>query len=191
MRDDVRAPIIYVSHAVPEVTRLATTVVAIADGRVVLSGPAPQVLSNPDLFRGLEREEAGVVLAARLVAQIPEDGLSELAMSGGRLLVPQIDAAPGAQLRVRIRARDVVLATRRPEAISALNVLDATVAAIGRRDGATVEVVLAIGEDRLIARITRRSLAGLGLVPGVPCFALVKSISVGRRDVGSFEEREA
>ena len=190
LRDDVRVPIIYVSHAIREVAQLATTVVALADGRVVLSGPAPQVLSDPDLFPGPDREETGVIVAARVIAQIPEDGLSELALSGGRLLVPQVDAAPGTGLRVRIRARDVMLATRRPEAISALNVLDATVAALGRSDGAMVEVALAIGEDRLIARITRRSLAGLGLAPGSRCFALVKSIAVGRRDLGRFEDRD-
>ena len=84
-----------------------------------------------------------------------------------------------------------MLAIRRPEAVSALNVIDATVAAIGRNEGAMVEVVLAVGEDRLMARITRRSLTALGLVPGVPCFALVKSVSVGRRDLGAFEERDA
>jgi molybdate transport system ATP-binding protein len=190
LRDDVRIPILYVSHAVPEVARLATTVVALADGRVLRSGPAPAVLSDPALFPGMDADEAGAVLSARLVAHCP-DGLSELAISGGRLLVPALAAPPGAHLRVRIRARDVMLATVRPEGISALNLLVATVAGIGRSDGAMVEVALAIGDDRLTARITMRSLAALRLAPGSRCFTLLKSVAVGHGDLGLFEVRDA
>ncbi len=112
-------------------------------------------------------------------------------LSGGRLFVPRVEAPSGARLRVRIRARDVMIATRRPEAISALNVLEAIIEAIGRGDEANVEVVLRIGADRLLARITRRSLRALELAPGAPCFALVKTVAVGPGDLGVFTERDA
>jgi molybdate transport system ATP-binding protein len=191
LRDDVRIPILYVSHAVPEVARLATTVVALAAGRVVRSGPAAAVLSDPAVFPEAERDEAGVILTARLAAQLPEDGLSELRVGEAALLVPRVEAASGARLRLRIRARDVMIARHRPEAISALNVLPARFERIVREDGPLVEVALALGDgERLLARITRRSLAALALAPGTPCFAVIKSVAVGRQDLGVFEERE-
>jgi molybdate transport system ATP-binding protein len=190
LRDEAGIPIVYVSHSLPEVMRLATTLVALADGRVARAGPAVEVLSDPGLFPAAEREEAGVVLSARLLADEPRDGLSALEIGGGRLVVPQVDAPPGTFLRVRVRARDVVIATERPAAISALNVLDAVVDRVGGGEGAIVEVALRVGPDRLLARITRRSLEALALAPGRPCFALLKSIAVGRRDLGVFDERD-
>jgi molybdate transport system ATP-binding protein len=84
-----------------------------------------------------------------------------------------------------------MLATVRPEGISALNLLEATVAGIGRSDGAMVEVALAIGDDRLTARITLRSLAALRLAPGSRCFTLLKSVAVGHGDLGLFEDSDA
>ncbi len=191
LRDEARVPILYVSHAVPEVVRLATTVVALAEGRVVRSGPAAAVLSDPAIFPAAEQDEAGVILTARLIGHDPADGLSELALAGARLFVARVEAPFGARLRVRIRARDVMIALARPEAISALNVLPVTFEGVLRSRGALAEVALALGPDeRLIARITRRSLAALALAPGVACFALVKSVAVGRQDLGVFEERD-
>jgi molybdate transport system ATP-binding protein len=116
------------------------------------------------------------------------DGLSELAVGGGRLWVPRIEAAPGAVLRVRVRARDVMLALRPPEAISALNVLPVTVTEIGDAEGAIVEVGLDCGGDRLRARITGRSLRALGLAPGAAAWAVLKSVAVGRRDIAPAAE---
>jgi molybdate transport system ATP-binding protein len=191
LRDEVRVPILYVSHAIPEVARLANTVVAMAEGRVVRSGPATAVLSDPAIFPAAEQDEAGVVLNARLAAQHPAEGLSELALGTAHLTVPRIEAPEGARLRVRIRARDVMIALARPAAISALNVLPATFEGVLGGDGAQVEVALALGPDeRLLARITRRSLAALALAPGTPCFALIKTVAVGHQDLGVFEERD-
>jgi molybdate transport system ATP-binding protein len=189
LRDEVRVPVLYVSHALPEVARLANTVVALEAGRVARAGPAAEVLADPGLFP-TDDEDAGVVLRARVVGPVA-DGLTELGLAGARLLVPNLRAGPGTQLRVRIRARDVMIATVRPEAISALNILEARVAGIVRGDGSGVEVLLEVGPDRLLARITRRSLAALDLRPGLACFALVKSVAVGEGDLAVFDERDA
>jgi molybdate transport system ATP-binding protein len=190
LRDEVRVPILYVSHALPEVARLATTVVALAEGRVLRSGPAPVVLSDPAIFPAAERDEAGVIVSARVLGHDAAEDLSELALDGGRLVVPRVAAPPGAHLRVRIRARDVMIARVRPQAISALNVLEARFAGVLRAEGASAEVALEVGADRLLARITRHSLAALALEPGTPCFAVLKTVAVGRHDLGIFEERE-
>ena len=184
LRDEARAPILYVSHSIAEVARLATTVVAIEEGRVVRAGPAWEVLADPQAVPALGRREAGAVLAARVVAHHAADGLTELAVDAGRLWLPRVDAAPGARLRVRIEAQDVILALAPPEGISALNVLPAVVTAIREGEGPGAAVGLALGSDRLLARITRRSVRALGLGPGARCHVILKAMSVAPRDVG-------
>jgi molybdate transport system ATP-binding protein len=84
-----------------------------------------------------------------------------------------------------------MIALRRPEAISALNILAARFEGVVRDEGASLEVALAVGGDRLLARITRRSYHGLGLEPGLACHALIKSVSVGDHDLGVFRGRQA
>jgi molybdate transport system ATP-binding protein len=190
LRDEFEIPIVYVSHAVPEVARLATTIVALDAGRVVRQGPAAAVLADPGAFPLMGRQEAGSIVMATLIGHDETDGLSELSFSGGRLVTPRVEAEPGVRLRVRIRARDIMLARRAPEEISALNVLPAIVQTIGHSDGPIVDVAIRCGGDDLLARITRRSLVKLGLEPGTPCYAVLKSIAVTRRDIGLLDSRE-
>jgi molybdate transport system ATP-binding protein len=93
------------------------------------------------------------------------------------LRVPRLDLPVGAALRVRIRARDVMIALAPPEGLSALNVLPGTVAEIGRTDGPIVELRLDCAGEALVARLTRRSVETLGLEPGRPVYAVIKSIA--------------
>lgn len=190
LRDELEIPILYVSHAVPEVARLATTIVALEEGRVARQGPAAAILADPEAFPLMGRQEAGSILVATVVAHDDADGLTELRFSGGPLITPRISAEPGTRLRVRIRARDIVLALRAPEGTSALNILPAIVQQIGRVDGPIVDVAIRCGDDDLLVRITRRSFERLGLESGTACFAMLKSIAVGRRDIGLFEARD-
>ena len=185
LRDETRVPILYVSHAVSEVARLATSIAAIADGRILRTGPADAVLADPDAVPLLGVREAGAVLPARIVSHDSHDGLTELAVSAGRLFLPRIHAAPGTALRVRIAAHDIILARTPPEAISALNILPATVTAIHEGKGPGAAVGLRAGDDNLLARITYRSLQQLGLRPGVTCYAILKSTSIAPRDIGA------
>jgi molybdate transport system ATP-binding protein len=133
------------------------------------------------------RQEAGAFVMARVVGHDPADGLTRLEFSGGTLITPLVEAEPGTRVRVRVRARDVLLALQPPQETSALNILPAVVNRIGRQDGAIVDVAIRCGSDDLLVRITRRSLLNLRLEPGKPCFAVLKSIAVSRRDVGVFE----
>jgi molybdate transport system ATP-binding protein len=191
LRDEVRLPILYVSHSVPEVARLATTVVALTEGRVVRVGAAADVLADPESWPLMGRQEAGAILPARVVGEDPADGLTELAISGGRLWVPRVNAAPGTTLRVHSRARDMILADHRTEGQSTQNYLPATDTQVGPGESPIVDVRLGCGEDRLIARITRRSLRSLALTAGASCWVVFKSVAVARRDIGSFEGRDA
>lgn len=184
LRDETDMPILYVSHSLAEVARLATTVVALEAGRVIRAGQADEVLSDPESVPALGVREAGALLHARLLAHHP-DGLSELEISGGRLLLPRVAAAPGARVRVRIPARDVILSRNRPEGLSALNILPATVAGLRLGEGPGAVVQLRVGDDMILARLTRRSIEALGLARGDNCFAILKSVALAQADVGT------
>ena len=177
LRDEAELPIVYVSHSLDEVARLAGTVVLLADGRVQAAGPTAEVLTRMDLGAMVGAEEAGSVLDAEVRGRDLAFGLSTLRSKAGNLTVPATGLRLGTRVRVRIRARDVMLATRRPESISALNVLEGTVSAVGEPQGAAVDVRIDCGGAPLVARITRRSLEVLGLRPGTPVYAIVKSVA--------------
>lgn len=187
LRDEVRIPILYVSHSLAEVTRLATTLVTMDNGRVIRCGPVAEVLSDPAAFPTGAQEEAGAVWRARVVRH-HDDGLTELDVWDERLWVARLQATVGAYVRVRIRARDIVLSLDRPQGLSALNVLPATVISVVPCDSAAAHVQLMCGADRMLARLTQRSVQALGLTPGRPCFAILKSIAVARSDIGTFTD---
>jgi molybdate transport system ATP-binding protein len=184
LRDQTSVPIVYVSHAVAEVTRLASTIVLISDGRVRAVGPLQEVMGRAELYPMAGRFEAGAVLAVRVAAHDARWGLTELAGAFGKLTVSRLPAAVGAALRVRIRARDVILAATPPTGISALNVLAGRVEAVVPIEEAALEVQLRLGDERLLARVTRRSGATLGLVPGREVFAVIKTVAIDRRSLG-------
>jgi len=184
LRDELRLPIVYVSHALEEVTRLADHLVVMSDGRVVTTGPAAEVLGRKDLSPHLGRFEAGSVIETRVASLDETYGLTTLAFDGGQLVVPNLDALPGEPVRARIRARDVSIALQRPSGVSLQNILPAVVDAIGDEFGAIVDVQLRIGRETLTARVTRKAVRELGLAPGMAVFAMVKAVSIDRRSVG-------
>ena len=182
LRDAAGLPILYVSHSVAEVARLATTVVVLDAGRVARVGTTADVLSDPDAVTGLGLRDAGAILRATVAAHHP-DGLSELSTSAGPLFLPHVDGAIGTGLRVRIAAQDVILSVARPVGLSALNILRVKVVALRDGDGPGVMVQLRAGDDLLLARITGRSATALGLKPGLACHAIVKTVAVAGGDV--------
>lgn len=184
LRDELRLPILYVSHSVSEVARLATTVVLLEAGRVVAAGPAAEVLSDPGMAPVMGLREAGAMLSARLVGH-EGDGLTRFETGGGPLWLPQVRAAEGAVLRLRILAQDVMLATERPRGISALNVLSGLVEEVRIGEGPGAMVRVRVGEEVLLARVTRRSVGALDLGPGKPVFAVLKAVSVAQENVGA------
>ena len=177
LRDEAGVPIVYVSHQVAEVARLATTMVVLSEGRVAAIGPTASIMGRIDLFPLTGRAEAGAILATRVAGHDPNFGLTTLRAAAGELRVPYLDLPVGAALRVRIRARDVMIALQPPAGLSALNVLPGTVVEIGRTDGPIVEMRLNCAGEALIARLTRRSVETLGLAPGCPVYAVIKSIA--------------
>ncbi|MFI5001622.1 MAG: molybdenum ABC transporter ATP-binding protein [Reyranellales bacterium] len=175
LRDQAGVPILYVSHSVAEVARLATTVVILTEGRVTAVGPVLDILPLADAGDG------GSVLDA-VVARHDEDfQLTALASAAGELQVPRLAAPVGAPVRAYIRARDVMLSLRPPQDISALNVLAGRVTQITPGgNGAQADVRLDCNGAALVARLTQKSVQRLALVPGRPVYAVIKSVSFER-----------
>lgn len=184
LRDTFRVPMLYVSHSVPEIARLADTVVLLSDGECLATGPVEEVLGRMDLKPYTGRFEAGALIEASVCAHDAGDQLTKLEFPGGELVVPQLEAAPGDRVRVRIRARDVALALDRPANISTLNVLRARVMAIREETGPIVEVQMTVGASLLLARITQRSRRELGIHVGQDVHALIKAVTFDRRSTG-------
>ena len=171
-------PILYVSHAVEEVARLADDIVVLSDGRVAAAGPIEQVFGRIDLGAATGRYEAGALLVATVAEHDRDFALTRLRFGEAELIVPALDRAPGETVRVRVRARDVVLALAPPSSVSIRNMLAADIVAVELEPGAFAEVLLQCAGQHLRARITRKSATELALAPGRSVFALIKSVSV-------------
>jgi molybdate transport system ATP-binding protein len=184
---ELAMPVVYVTHAMDEVARLADHLVLMEAGGVRAAGPLAELLARTDLpLTGAD--EAGVVLQARVIEHDRGYGLTRLQLEGdGVLWVGALPDAPGTVVRVRVLARDVSVARSAATDTSILNVLPVTLLGL-HTDPATALLGLALGHadtglpdgPRLLARITRRSLEGLRLQPGEALFAQVKGVSLMR-----------
>jgi molybdate transport system ATP-binding protein len=180
LRDELDIPVLYVSHAPDEVARLADHVVLLDNGRVVAQGGLQATLSRLDLA-GAFADDMGAVIDATVGAHDDSDHLTRIDFRGGSVQVSRCAEAPGARMRFRIQARDVSLATRKPEHTSILNVLQARVVELAEANVAgQVLVRLDVGGTPLIARISRRSCNELRIESGSSVWAQVKSVAVLR-----------
>lgn len=185
LRDEMNIPIVLVSHAVDEVVRLATTMVLIAEGRVVASGPVGAVMGRLDLSAQSGMQDAGAVLDLTVSEHCESDGLSVLAFDGGRLTVPRVARPVGAAVRLHIHARDVIVALSPPSGVSVRNALSGVVMAVAESGPSSADVQIAVGGSVLIARITRAAVRELDLRPGRPVTALVKGVAFESADAAT------
>jgi molybdate transport system ATP-binding protein len=171
-----RVPVLYVTHNVDEVTRLASNVVLLARGHVAAHGAVEQVFERVDLKSYADGLEAGAVLRTRVAEH--REGITTLLVGTQRVRVPTIDAPVGATRPIRIHARDVAIATVRPQHLSIRNILSATILRIDAVAPGNVELLLDVDGERLRSRITRDALEELQLETGLAVFALVKSVAL-------------
>ncbi|WP_010138021.1 molybdenum ABC transporter ATP-binding protein [Oceanicola sp. S124] len=183
LRDEAGVPILYVSHSVQEVARLATTVIELEAGRIARMGPAVEIFADP-AFTPSGTREAGALILAR-IQRHHADGLTELEARGAPLFLPELAQPVGTELRLRLPASDVILSRHRPEGLSALNIVAGKVVSIreGHGPGALVAVETRAGQ--ILARLTRRSVAALELAEGTDCHAILKTLSIAPGNVGS------
>ena len=178
LRESVRLPIVYVTHAMEEVARLADHLVLLEAGRVRAQGPIADLVSRVDLPLAL-RDDAAGILPGYVHSHDDERGLSLVACGGLVFYVPRQDVAPQSAVRLLVPAREVIIALDAPRQISVNNVVPATVVAVERQEGAHAALVeLDVGGGQLLSRITLDAAERLRLRPGTAVLALVKSMSV-------------
>jgi molybdate transport system ATP-binding protein len=178
-------PILYVSHAVDEVLRLADHLLLLEGGRLKDSGPVEEVMNRPSFSAVSGGHDLASVVTATVLQHDRLHGTTHLSFAGGVMRVPLLTSAPGQRLRVRIDAGDVMLALTRPTGLSVQNIFAAKVASLQHENG-LVDVTLDLGCP-LQAQISTQACADLGLEIGMPLFALVKSAAISREDIAEHE----
>lgn len=178
LRDERAVPIIYVSHSLEEVIRLADQMVLLETGKVVAQGDLQTLLTSREL-PFVQAELSSTVLEASLINPVAEDGLTELEVAGQPLLIARHTLPRGQQVRVRIMARDVGLALVPPADTSFLNCLQVTL--LDSQPGvlpSQLLVRLQLGEQILLSRVSQRSASQLQLQPGQRLYALIKGAAL-------------
>ena len=178
LRDELDLPMLYVTHSLDEVARLADTVVLLENGRVAASGAARDVLSRIDAA-GMFGDEAGALLEGSVTQRDERWQLEQVAFDGGALWLRDAGLPPGRAVRLRVLARDVSIATVQPHGSSIQNILPAVVESWAPdTHPSQVMVQLRCGGSILLARITARSADSLALAPGQRVWAQVKSVAL-------------
>ena len=178
LRDELRIPMLYVTHAAEEAARLADHVLAMEAGRVLASGPLADVLTRLDL-PGVRADDAGAVLEGAVAERDARWHLMRVDFAGGAIWLRDAGQALGQRVRVHVLARDVSLATERPTHTSVQNLLPCTVSAIAPGGHASQAMVrLDCAGQPLLARITARAADALQLREGAPVWAQIKSAAL-------------
>lgn len=184
LRDEFRIPIVYVSHAVDEVARLASRVVVMDYGRVIATGAVEEVFGPNRIQVGDTRFARSSFIAGRIVGLDAKYGLTEISHPAGTVWLAGQAGPVGGEARVVIKATDVTLSTTRPRNLSVRTILTGTVSTIETNDSplAAVNVDLQ-GHGRLVALATRMAIDELGLGCGDQVFALIKTVALDERTV--------
>ena len=182
LRAHLKMPVVLVTHDVNKAQLLADRMVVIEKGRVIREGTTAEVMADAEALRAMGIREVAVMLPATVAEHLP-DGLTRLDSPTGPIFLPTIEGAHGTRVRVRIMAHEVILSRARPEGLSAQNIIAGRVARMIHGAGPAVMVHVAVGDHEILARITRRAADQLGLQPGDPVHAILKSMSVARDHV--------
>jgi len=174
---ELAMPIVYVSHALDEVTRLADHLVLMEEGRIRAAGPVAAMLTRLDLPLA-HGDDAEAVVEARVVGHDEEYHLTELEFPGGRIAVSREALPLGHRVRLRFLARDVSLTLERQTGTSILNILPVVVTAVAEETSSQMMVRLDAEGVPLLARVTRKSAETLSLAPGRQVFAQIKSVAL-------------
>ena len=184
LADAFALPILYVTHALDEVIQLADHVVLLRAGRLVASGPLADITARGDLPLA-QRNDAAAILTGTIAHHDPARALTTLALAdySAAILTPLLPQPPGTRIRLRIPAREVILALPAAaplaDLISLHNILPGIVRAISPDPSRNARLVeLTLGAQTLLSRITQDAVTRLNLAPGSPALALVKSVAV-------------
>jgi len=178
LRDKLSIPMVYVSHQLEEVLRLATHVALMEAGRIVAAGELSDISLRPELQAIIGSEAVGAILDGKVVRVDAAQGVTDVQVGGGVLHVGLLEASAGAPIRLQLLARDIILATEPPRGLSVRNALRGVIAQISDDVGNAVLVRVDIGGGvAVLSRVTRHAVKDLGLQPGMAVWALVKAVS--------------
>ncbi|CND97903.1 molybdenum ABC transporter ATP-binding protein ModC [Yersinia nurmii] len=180
LAQDVNIPILYVSHSMDEILRLADRVVVMDAGKVRAVGGLEEVWASSVLRPWLQREEPSSILRVAVIGHHERYAMTALALGDQRLWVGHVDAELDSMLRIKINAADVSLVLQPPHNSSIRNIIPAKVAECLDVDG-QVDVKLAVGDQWLWARITPWARDELALKPGQWVYAQIKSVAFNRK----------
>lgn len=174
------ACILYVSHSMDEVAKLADHLTLMDAGKVKVSGSLQSVLASVDSpLQSLE--DAGVVLEVRVQSRDEQWGLLTVSFEGGTLFLVDKGEAIGQRLRLRVLARDVSLTIHNQEQSSIANRLQVRIEAIAPSPSKSMAIVqLSVGQSKILSRVTHRSIAMLDLKVGSMIWAQIKSVAIAR-----------
>lgn len=176
-------PALYVSHDIDEVMHLADRVLVLAQGTVQAHGGTAEVFERLDLEPVTGRFETSVLVEGNVASHDPRLHLTTVDLHGASLTLPMVERLPvGGAVRLRIRARDVAIATQPPQGLSIRNVLSGRLIDIAvSKDSGSVDVLVDVSGVHVRARLTLASVEELGLTEGMDVYALIKSISFEAR----------
>jgi molybdate transport system ATP-binding protein len=177
LRDRLSMPMVYVSHQFEEVLQLATHMVLMEAGRVVAQGPLSEVSLCPELRAIVGPDSVGSVLDGVVTQTDPTRAMADLQLGSSILRVKLRDATVGSRVRVQLLARDIILATEKPQGLSVRNTVQGTVSEMSPDEEDAVLVKVDIGGVTVLARITADAATALSLRPGSPVWVLVKAVS--------------
>jgi molybdate transport system ATP-binding protein len=174
---EVEVPILYVSHSLEEVARIADHLVLMKGGRVVANGPLASTLTRLDLPTA-EADDAAAVLEAVIGEQDDRYQLTRVDFAGGSLWMGRVDRPLRSPVRARVQARDVSIALTAPVGSSIINILPGELVQIADAgpDRVNLQVLIGASGSVLLARITRRSRDALGLAPGMRVYVQIKGV---------------
>jgi len=189
LRDRLAIPMVYVSHQFDEVLRLATHIVLMRAGSVVAQGGIDAMSLNPALRSLIGPESVGAVLDGVVIGE--ERELTRVRLASGEIKVQAIGAVAGTALRVQLLARDIIVSTQSPHHLSVRNNLAGVITQVIDEDAGSDLIAIDIGGAQLLARVTKAATRELGLAPGLPAWALVKSASLRAHSFTSAASRRA
>ena len=178
LRDQLSIPMVYVSHDFDEVLRLATHLVLMESGKTIAQGNLSEMSLNPGLRAIIGADAVGAIVEGTVIGRDPASGLLRVQVGHGELKVHFGKAANGAKLRVQLLARDLIVATQAPQHLSVRNSLSGAVTAVMSDDEDSDLIDIDIGGTIIMARVTKAATRELGLAPGLPVWALVKTVSL-------------
>jgi molybdate transport system ATP-binding protein len=178
LRDHLAIPMVYVSHHFDEVLRLATHLVLMESGKAIAQGNLSDISLNPRLRAIVGADAVGAIVDGTVLGPDPNSGLLRVQVGHGELKVHFGKLATGAKLRVQLLARDLIVATQSPQHLSVRNSLAGHITAVTDDEDDTDLIAIDVGGTIIMARVTKAATLELGLVIGLPVWALVKTVSL-------------